>query len=121
MSSIYEEVKEKFEKYGDSLLKSRKIRTLLKLIGAVSLNFEITDTREKFSAKISSGNVVLSKNHVDKPNVVIRGTSEIYRKLLSTISEEMYKEIYSSGLLEIEAHGLKGKMVVSKVKKMFNL
>lgn len=117
--SLYEAVNEKLKVFGASMLRSRKVRTILRLVGSAKINVEATDTGEKLSAEISKKDVKLFRDLQEKPHVSITGNNGTLSMLLNTLSRDRYEEAEKAGLVEVKAHGIKGRLLVSRVRKMF--
>lgn len=117
--SLYEAVNEKLKVFGASMLRSRKVRTILRLVGSAKVNVRATDTGEKLSAEISKNDVKLFRDLLEKPHVSITSDNGTLTMLLNTLSRDRYEEAEEAGMIEVKAHGVKGRLLVSRVKKMF--
>jgi hypothetical protein len=94
--------------------------TALKLIGKIKVNVKTTDTNENAGATISTDGIELSKQPVEGPAVTISGTSKVLRELITNPSRAKFDEAQTKEKVKIESHGLKGKLVLSKVKDLLS-
>jgi len=117
--SLYEAVNEKLKVVGTGMLQSRKVRTILRLVGSAKINVTATDTGETLSAEISRNDVKLNEDLLKKPHVSITGDNGTLSMLLNTLSKDKYKEAEEKGMVEVKSHGIKGRLLVSRVRKMF--
>jgi hypothetical protein len=97
-----------------------KVRSALKMIGKIKVNVKTTDTNENTGATISTDGIELSKQAVEGPAVTISGTSKVLRDLITKPSRAKFDEAQQKELVRIEPHGLKGKLVVSRVKDLLS-
>jgi hypothetical protein len=97
-----------------------KVRGALKMIGKIKVNVKTTDTNENAGATISTDGIELSKQAVEGPAVTISGTSKVLRELIANPSRAKFDKAQEKEQVKIESHGLKGKLVLSRVKDLLS-
>jgi hypothetical protein len=105
------------EKY---IKEDSKARGALKMIGSIKVNIKTTDTNEGVGATISSNGVELFKEAIEGPAITISGTSKVLTDLIRNPDRAKLDEAQRKEQIKLESHGLKGKLVMSKVKDLLS-
>jgi hypothetical protein len=118
--SLYELLAKRLGEAEHYIKEDGKVRRALKMIGKIKVNVNTTDTHESTGATISTDGIELSKQAVEGPAVTISGTSKVLRELISNPSKTKFDEAQRKEQVMMEPHGLKGKLVLSKVKDLLS-
>jgi hypothetical protein len=118
--SLYELLAKRLGDAEHYIKEDGKARGALKMIGKIKVNVKTTDTNENVGATISTDGVELAKQAVDGPAVTISGTSKVLRELITKPGRAKFDEAQRKEQVKIESHGLKGKLVLSRVKDLLS-
>lgn len=97
-----------------------KVRAALRMIGKIKVNVTTTDTNEEVGAELKSDGIELFRKAVDGPAITLSGASKVLIELITKPSRAKFEEAEKKKLLKLESHGLKGKLVMSRVKDLLS-
>jgi hypothetical protein len=117
---LYELLEKRLGEAEKLIKEDGKVRGALKLIGSIKVNAKTTDTNEHVGATISTNGVELSRQPVEGPAITISGTSKILTELIKNPDRAKFDEAQRKEQIILEPHGLKGKLVMSKVKDLLS-
>lgn len=125
MSTIIELLESRAKDAGRYVQKSKGAKLILQIAGAVKLNIETVEPIESASATINANEVLISHELQDKPHATITGKSEIIKELIRSTQDtdvstgvQSFDEAEKNGDVSIKSHGIKGRLIVSRVRKM---
>ena len=116
--SVKELVKKRADLYKNSLTNKKAI---MRLAGDIVVRVMVMDSNEKFSILINKDGYEFIEYDQNNPTVTIEGKEETLIELINTLSSDKYQEAEKKGNIKVQSHGIKGRLVVSKVKKMFGM
>jgi hypothetical protein len=117
---LYELLEKRLGEAEKYIREDGKVRTALKMIGSIKVNVETDDTKEHVGATISTDGINLSKQPVEGPAITITGTSKVLTDLIKNPDRSRFDEAQRKEQIKLESHGLKGKLVMSKVKDLLS-
>ncbi|MHA1410348.1 MAG: hypothetical protein ACTSQY_08610 [Candidatus Odinarchaeia archaeon] len=100
---------------------STKNKKLMALIGDIVVKVNVVDSGECFSVVVNKNGYEFIDCEAKSPTVTIEGKEAVLSHLIKTLSSEKYREAEAKGDIKVIPHGIKGRLVVSKVKKMFGM
>jgi hypothetical protein len=103
----------KAERY---IKQDERAKSALKMIGKIKVNVKATDTDEQLGGTVGTDGVELFKEPIEGPDVTISGDSKTMMDLVKNPSKDRLEEVQKKKLVKLEPHGLKGKLVLSKLK-----
>ena len=115
---LYELLEKRLGEAEKYIKEDGKVRGALKMIGSIKVNVRTTDTNEHVGATISTDGVELSKQPIEGPAVTITGTSKVLTELIKNPDRAKFDEAQRKEKINLESHGLKGKLVMSRVKDL---
>lgn len=118
--SLYELLVKRLGEADRYIKEDGKIRGALRMIGKIKVNVKTTDTAENVGATISTDGVDLSKEAVEGPAITITGTSRVLTDLIQNPDRAKFDEAQRQEKIKLESRGLKGKLVMSKVKDLLS-
>jgi len=125
MSTIIELLESRAKDAGRYVQKSKGAKLILQIAGAVKLNIETVEPIESASATINANEVLISHELQDNPHATIKGKSEIIKELIRSTQDtdvstgvQSFDEAEKNGDVSIKSHGIKGRLIVSRVRKM---
>lgn len=125
MSTIIELLESRAKDAGQYVQKSKGAKLILQIAGAVKLNIETVEPIESASATINANEVLISHELQDNPHATINGKSEIIKELIRSTQDtdvstgaQSFDEAEKRGDVSIKSHGIKGRLIVSRVRKM---
>lgn len=113
---LYELLKKLLGEAERYIKEDERARSALKMIGKIKVNVKATDTDEQVGGTVGTDGVELFKEPIEGPDVTISGDSKIMKDLLKNPSRDRLEEVQKKKLVKMEPHGLKGKLVLSKLK-----
>jgi len=114
--SLYELLKKLLGEAERYVKEDERARNALKMIGKIKVNVKATDTDEQVGGTVGTDGVELFKDAIEGPDVTISGESKIMKDLVEKPSRARLEEVQKKKLVKMEPHGLKGKLVLSKLK-----
>jgi len=114
--SLYELLKKLLGEAERYIKEDERARSALKMIGKIKVNVKATDTDEQVGGTVGTDGVELFKDAIEGPDVTISGESKIIKDLARSPSKARLEEVQKKKLVKMEPHGLKGKLVLSKLK-----
>lgn len=125
LSTIYELLESRAKEAEKYVQRSKGAKLILKIAGAVRLNVETVDPPDQATATITGKEVIVSHELLEKPHATIKGKSNVVKDLIASTKEEdisksaeSFEAAEKRGDVSIESHGIKGKLIVSRVRKM---
>jgi hypothetical protein len=100
---------------------SKKRNFLFNIAGEIIVKVFLTDTSECFSVSIKKDTYNIMGCEYKKPNVTVQGNERILIELANTLSSSRYLEAEKNGNLKVIPHGIKGRLLISRVKKLFGM
>jgi hypothetical protein len=113
---LYELLKKLLGEAERYIKEDERARSALKMIGKIKVNVKATDTNEQVGGTVGTDGVELFKEAIEAPDVTISGASKIMKDLVENPSRARLEEVQKKKLVKMEPHGLKGKLVLSKLK-----
>jgi hypothetical protein len=117
---LYELLEKRLGEAEKYIKEDGKVRGALKMIGNIKVNVMTTDTDEHAGATISNNGVELSREAVEGAAITISGTSKVLTELIKNPDRAKFDEAQRKEQIKLESHGLKGKLVMSKVKDLLS-
>jgi hypothetical protein len=117
---LYELLEKRLGEAEKYIKEDGKVRGALRMIGNIRVNVKTTDTNEHVGATISTNGVELSKELVEGPAITISGSSSVLTELIRNPDRAKFDEAQRKEQIMLESHGLKGKLVMSKVKDLLS-
>ncbi len=125
MSTIIELLESRAKDAGQYVQNSKGAKLILQIAGAVKLNIETVEPIESASATINANEVLISHELQDNPHATINGKSEIIKELIRSTQDTdvstgalSFDEAEKRGDVSVKSHGIKGRLIVSRVRKM---
>lgn len=125
MSSIYELLESRAKEAEQYIRRSKGAKLILKIAGAVRLNITTVDPTDHAAATITGKETVVSQELLENPHATITGKNDVIKELIKstretdiTTSAQSFENAEKRGEASIESHGIKGRLIVSRVRKM---
>lgn len=125
MSTIYELLNTRAKEAEQYVQRSKGAKLILKIAGAVRLNVATVDPEDHASATITGKEVFVSHELLEKPHATINGKNNIIKDLIVSTKEtdisnsvQSFEAAEKRGDVSIKSHGVKGRLIVSRVRKM---
>lgn len=94
---------------------------LSRLFGKVSVKVLVNDAGESFFIVLDHGGLSVVDCGSLKPQVVVEGKTDVLIDLLNNLSRERYLKAERRGDIKVDSKGFKGRLVVSKVRKLLGV
>ncbi|MFQ6125187.1 MAG: hypothetical protein ACE5R6_11370 [Candidatus Heimdallarchaeota archaeon] len=125
MSSIFELLNSRAKEAKQYVQRSKGAKLILKIAGAVRLNIVTVDPEDHASATITGKEVIVSHKLLEDPHATINGKNNVIKNLIVTTKEtdisngvQSFEAAEKRGDIRIKSHGVKGRLIVSRVRKM---
>ena len=125
MSTIYELLESRAKEVEQYVQRSKGAKFILKIAGAVRLNIATVDPTDHVAATITKKEVIVSRELLENPHATINGKSTVIKDLIASTREtdisnsaQSFEAAEKRGDASIESHGIKGRLIVSRVRKM---
>lgn len=125
MSNIYELINSRAKVASQYVQQSKGAKFILTIAGAVRLNIDTVDPTEQVALIITENDVTVSHGLLEKPHATIHGKTNTIQDLIVSNDEtnlsttaNSFEDAEKRGEACIESHGIKGRLIVSRVRKM---
>lgn len=125
MSTICELLDSRAKEAEQYVQRSKGAKLILKIAGAVRLNIATVDPEDQASATVTGKEVFVSHELLEKPHATINGKNNVIKDLIVSTKEtdisnsvQSFEAAEKRGDVSIKSHGVKGRLIVSRVRKM---
>jgi len=125
MSKTYELIKSRANVASRYVQQSKGAKFILTIAGAVRLNIDTVDPPEQVAVIITDYDVTVSHGLLENPHATIHGITTTIQDLIISNDEKnlsttanSFEDAEKRGEACIEPHGIKGRLIVSRVRKM---
>lgn len=125
MPTLYELLESRSKEVEQFVQRSKGAKLVLKIAGAVRINVETVDLPDQASTTITGKEVVTSNELFENPHATITGKSNVIKDLITSAQEadissstQSFEAAEECGDVSVKSHGVKGRLIVSRVRKM---